>query len=56
MPKRATVNVDMPLEFTLFTPTYRPSYRAGAPNFMPSPLDAEHGCPGGLGRPERLRG
>ena len=23
MPKRAAVNVAMPLEFTLFTPTYR---------------------------------
>ncbi len=23
MPKRATVNVEVPLEFTLFTPTYR---------------------------------
>ena len=28
MPKRDTVNLELPLEFTLFTPTYRaPTYR-----------------------------
>ena len=26
MPKRASVNVAMPLEFTLFTPTYRAGF------------------------------